>query len=118
MPIEGARFFGRKIDRYLELYADDSRLPLPVWPLILTVAPTEARASELRRATEAILRARTQMSGIGRAFRFTYLDALRGDEGPFGEIWQIPGRTGRFPLAGEPATVASVSVGRREGSGA
>jgi hypothetical protein len=115
---EGTRFFGRKIDRYLDLYRDDSRLALPVWPLILTVTPTEARASELRRATEAILRARTQVSGIGRAFRFTDLDALRGHKGPFDEIWQIPGRAGRFPLVEEPPTAARVSAWRREGSGA
>jgi hypothetical protein len=115
---EGTRFFGRKIDRYLDLYRDDSRLPLPVWPLILTVTLNEERASELRRATEAILRAQTQMSGIGRAFRFTSLDALRADTGPFGEIWQIPGRTGRFPLIDEPATVVDVPAERRESSGA
>jgi hypothetical protein len=113
---EGTRFFGRKIERYLDLYRDDSRLPLPVWPLILTVTRNEARASELRRASETILQAQTQMSGISRAFRFASLDALRGNVGPFGEIWQVAGRTGRFPLVDEPATAAVVPVERREGS--
>jgi hypothetical protein len=113
---EGTRFFGRKIDRYLDLYRDDSRLPLPVWPLILTVTRTEQRASELRRATEVIVQARIQMSGIGRAFRFTSLDALRADAGPFSEIWQIPGRTGRFPLIEEPATAADTQFSVERGA--
>ena len=95
---EGTRFFGRKIERYLDLYRDDSRLPFPVWPLILTVALTEARVSELRHATEVAVRARPQVSRVAGAFRFTSLDTLRGDVGPFGEIWQVTGRTGRFPL--------------------
>jgi len=111
---EGTRFFGRKIDRYLDLYRDDSRLPLPVWPLILTVAPSEARTSELHRASETVLRARPQMSRIARAFRFTSLGALRGGAGPFGEIWQVAGRSGRFPLIDEPAQSAGAPVERRE----
>lgn len=116
---EGTRFFGRKIERYLDLYRDDSRLALPVWPLILTVTPSAARASELRRATEVILRTRGDLLRIGRAFRFTSLDALRGDKGPFGEIWEVASRTARSPLIDEPvATAAEVSVERREGSGA
>jgi hypothetical protein len=115
---EGARFFGRKIDRYLDLYRDDSRLPLPVWPLILTVAPTAARASDLRRAAEVIVQARTQMSRIGPAFRFTSLDALRGSLGPFGEIWEVAGRSGRHPLTDQPATAADIPVDGRESSSA
>jgi hypothetical protein len=114
---EGTRFFARKIDRYLDLYRDDSRLRLPVWPLILTVAPSETRASELRRATEVAVRARPQMSGIERAFRFTSLDALRGDAGPLGEIWQVASRSGRFPLIDERAKSADASAERREDAG-
>jgi hypothetical protein len=107
---EGTRFFARKIERYLDLYGDDSRLRLPVWPLILTVAPSEARASELCRATEVALRARPQLSRIARAFRFTSLDALRRGAGPFGETWQVAGRTGRFPLIDEPTTAPGGQV--------
>jgi hypothetical protein len=113
---EGTRFFARKIDRYLDLYRDDSRLPLPVWPLVLTVAPSEARASELCRATEVAVRARPQMSRIARAFRFASLDALRQGAGPFGEIWQVAGRSGRFPLIDEPAKSADAAFERRETS--
>jgi hypothetical protein len=106
---EGTRHFGRKIDRYLDLYrGGDWRARLPVWPLILVVVPTETRASELRRSTEVIVQARAEGPRIIRAFRFTSLDALRGDAGPFAEIWQVAGRTGRFPLIDEPTTAAAV----------
>jgi hypothetical protein len=54
------------------------------------------------------------MSRIGRAFRFASLDALRGAAGPFGEIWQVAGRTGRFPLIDEPAKSADAAFERRE----
>ena len=116
---ERSRFFGRKIERYLDLYRGGSwRVRLPVWPLILTVTRTERRSSALRGATEAIFSGRTEASRISRAFRFTSLDALRGSVGPFGEIWQVAGRTGRFPLIDVPVTVVDVPVERPESSGA
>jgi hypothetical protein len=111
---EGTRYFGRKIDRYVDLYRGGGwRARLPVWPLILTVVPNETRASELRHATEVIVQARAEGRRIIRAFRFTSLDALRGDAGPFAEIWQVAGRTGRFPLIDEPATAADVPAEHR-----
>jgi hypothetical protein len=111
---EGTRYFGRKIDRYVDLYGGGGwRARLPVWPLILTVVPNETRASELRHATEVIVQARAEGRRIIRAFRFTSLDALRGDAGPFAEIWQVAGRTGRFPLIDEPATAADVPAEHR-----
>lgn len=116
---EGSRFFGRKIERYMDLYRDGSwRSRLPVWPLILTITRTEQRATELRRATDRIFSGRTELIGIARAFRFAPLDALRGSIGPFGEIWQLTGRSGRFPLIDEPVTTAAdVPVERRESGG-
>jgi hypothetical protein len=108
---EGSRFFSRKIERYLDLYREGSwRARLPVWPLILTVTRTEHRASQLCRASDAIFSA--DASRIAGAFRFTSLDALRGSAGPFGHIWQVAGRTGRFPLIDEPTTAADISVER------
>ena len=112
---ERSVYFGRKVDRYLDLYRDGRwRARLPVWPLVLTVTRTERRASELRRATEVILGARAEAGRITKAFRFTPLDALRGIGGPFAEIWQVAGRTGRFSLIDEPATPADVPAERRE----
>jgi hypothetical protein len=112
---ERSRFFGRKVERYLDLYREGSwRARLPVWPLILTVTRTERRASELCRATDAIFSGRAEASRISRAFRFASLDALRGGTGPFGEIWQVAGRTGRFPLVDEPAKSADATVERHE----
>ncbi len=101
---EGSRFFARKVGRYLELYRSGSwRGHLPLWPLTLTVTPTERRASELRRATEAVLLARPEGARIAKTFRFSSLDDLRGALGPLGEIWQVAGRSGRHPLINETA---------------
>jgi hypothetical protein len=113
---ERSRFFARKIERYLDLYRNASwRERLPVWPLILTVTRTERRASELSRASEAIFSGRAEASRISSAFRFASRDALGRDRGPFGDIWQVAGRTGRFPLVDEPA--ADVPIERRDGIG-
>jgi hypothetical protein len=115
---EGSRFFGRKIERYLDLYRQDSwRARLPVWPLVLTVTRTARRASELCRATDAIFSGRAEATRISRAFRFTSLDALRGDAGPFAEIWQVAERTGRFPLIDEPAKSGDAAAEHREDAG-
>jgi hypothetical protein len=105
---ERTRYFGRKIQRYIDLYLGGQwRERLPVWPLVLTVVPTEARARELRRASETVLEARPAASRVSRAFRFTSLDALRGMTGPFGEIWHVAGRSGLFPFIDEPTTAAA-----------
>jgi hypothetical protein len=105
----GSRFFGRRIERYLDVYRwRPWRERLPVWPLVLTVTRTERRASELRRASEAIFRGRPEASRISRGFRFTSLDALRGNPGPLGAIWQIAGRTGRSPFIDKPVPAAAI----------
>jgi hypothetical protein len=115
---ERSRFFGRKIEGYLDLYRHDSwRARLPVWPLILTVTRTDRRAGELHRATDAIFSSRTEAARVARAFRFASLDALRGGTGPFGEIWQVAGRSGRFPLIDDPVKTADASAERREDTG-
>jgi hypothetical protein len=97
---EGSRFFEGKVARYLDLYRSGTwRDHLPVWPLVLTVTPSERRAVELRRATERVLSTRKEGPLIGRAFRFGALEDVRGARGPLHEIWQVAARTGRHPLS-------------------
>ncbi|MDP9280694.1 MAG: replication-relaxation family protein [Chloroflexota bacterium] len=53
---EGTRFFGRKVERYVRLYRDGAWTAfLRVWPVVLTITPTDARAASLRDATTAAL---------------------------------------------------------------
>ncbi len=96
---ERTRVFSRKVAGYLDLYRSGTwRAHLPVWPLVLTVTPSERRATNLRRATEALLRARPEGARIAQAFRFAALEDLRSASGPLAEIWQVAGRAGRHPL--------------------
>jgi hypothetical protein len=110
---EGSRFFEGKVARYLELYRSNTwRQHLPVWPLVLTVTPSEHRATELRRATERLLSTYSEGSWIAAAFLFGALDDVRGAPGPLGEIWQVAGRPGRHAMSDAvrraEATVADV----------
>ncbi len=98
---EGTRRFGRKIGRYIEVYRGGAwRSHLPVWPVVLTVAPSETRATALRRVTESILSLPPNAARITKAmeFDFTSLPDLLCPAGPLGEIWQVAGRAGRHPL--------------------
>jgi len=53
---EGTRFFARKMTRYLDLYRSGAwRAFMRIWPLILAVTLTEARAASLHAATDAAL---------------------------------------------------------------
>jgi hypothetical protein len=101
LATEGTRFFARKIGRYLDLCVDGSwRKQLPRWPLVLTVAPTMARADALKAATEPLLRRPYYAARHARTaeFLFTSLGALCGPCSPLGPIWRIPGRDGLHPL--------------------
>jgi len=108
---EGGRFFGAKVDRYLDLYhAGGWRERLPVWPLILTVTISDRRAAELSRVTERRLVTRAEHPLLASVFRFGALGALRGDEGPFGPIWHVPGSTDLRPLRLTGAAVAGAAT--------
>ena len=101
--------FARKISAYLEWnWSGTWRDHLAVWPVVLVITPDALRAVSLRRATEIVLRG---FGGDGTEFRFAALGHLR-EAGPFGEIWQVAGRTGQHPLIeGEPeASVAESAM--------
>lgn len=101
LATEGSRVFARKIDRYLDLCRSrEWQTHLPVWPIVLTVAPNASRAGALRRVTATLLEAQHDSERIAKlvAFAFTSLDELLGQDGPFGAIWQFAGRSGRQPM--------------------
>jgi len=101
LATEGTRFFARKIGRYLDLCVGGSwRKDLSRWPLVLTVAPTMARADALKAATEPLVRRPYYAARLARTaeFLFTSLGALCGPCSPLGPIWRIPGREGLHPL--------------------
>jgi hypothetical protein len=101
LATEGTRFFARKIARYVDLYVDGSwRKQLARWPLVLTVAPTMARAAALQAATEPLLRRPYYAARLARTaeFLFTSLGALCGPCSPLGPIWRAAGRDGLHPL--------------------
>ncbi len=96
---ERTRVFTRKVANYCDLYRGGSwRAHLPVWPLVLTVTPSEQHATDLRCATESVIRARPEGARIAGAFRFTALEDIRTTSDPLGEIWQVVGRAGRHRL--------------------
>lgn len=93
--------FARKIDGYLDVFRDGSwRTLLPVWPLVLTVTQSEARATALRRATESLLASQPDAEEIASAseFGFSSLAGLLGPLGPLGKIWQVAGKSGLQPV--------------------
>ncbi|HJQ21973.1 MAG TPA: replication-relaxation family protein [Gemmatimonadaceae bacterium] len=68
---EGTRYFAKKIPRYLDLYRSSAwRTFIPVWPLVLTVTPTDTRAQSLCSATYAALRYEYARPQTGSTFRF------------------------------------------------
>jgi len=98
---EGSRFFSGKILRYLDLHASGRwRGSLAVWPLTLTLTPTERRAFELCAATAVALSSRPDAPPAS-AFRFAPVDDVRG-RGPLNRIWFAPARRGRQGIAELP----------------
>jgi hypothetical protein len=98
---EGSRVFGRKIDRYLELYrSGEWRAHLRVWPLVITVTPSPTRAALLRRASATVLDAQYDRDGLtGRvAFGFSTIEDVLGASGPLGPIWRLAGGADRGRL--------------------
>lgn len=105
--------FAMKIARYLGLYHSGSwRERLPLWPMILTVTPTVARATSLRRTTEVVLTAAPDGTELARVteFRFAAAAHLHEDVGPLGAIWQVAGHLGFEPLI-EVEIASAVDVG-------
>lgn len=84
------------------------RANLPLWPRVITVTTTAARATMLREATEHVLSTRFgRMHDGAPAFSFASLDDVLGPAGPKGQIWQVAGRPGLHPLF-PPAPVATL----------
>src|SRR2546425_2968886 len=101
LATEGSRVFAWKIRRYLNLYRGGSWIKhVKVWPAVLTIAPSQARAKILRRVTETVLGAQLFRDRLMRAteFDFTTLDELLGLNGPLGAIWSVAGQSGLHPL--------------------
>ncbi len=101
LATEGSRVFARKIDRYLDLCRSrDWRTHLPIWPIVLTIAPTASRAGALRRVTATLLERQHDRDRIAKLAQFAFcsLDELLGPSGPIGVIWQFAGRSGRQPM--------------------
>jgi hypothetical protein len=70
---EGSRVFGRKVDRYLDLYRNGEwRAHLPVWPLVITVTVSPTRAALLRRATATVLDAQYDSDHIKQVTGFAF----------------------------------------------
>jgi len=98
---EGTRFFGRKVGRYLDLYRGGAwRAYVPVWPRILIVTSTDARAASLCATTTATLRSQLLSAQFTQAteFFFCSIDAIRGKSGPFAALWRVAGAEEPRPL--------------------
>jgi hypothetical protein len=98
---EGTRFFAMKVNRYIELYRSGSwQAHLRIWPVVVTVTQSKARATALRCATEAVLSSQPDAEHItkGTEFDFCSLEDLLGLSGPLGAIWQVAGRPGLHAL--------------------
>lgn len=122
---EGTRFFARKIGRYVDLYESGAwREFLRVWPRILTVTLTDARAVSLHRATEALLKSRYPYSSSLNCY-FLSVDALRGagiralchasyqkERQPLIDIEDIATRTARAVSANPSTDPRTVDDGR------
>ena len=75
---EGTRFFARKMGRYVDLHAGGAwREFIRVFPQIVTVTLTEARAASLHRATLAFMRSQYAYSALPLHASFVSIDALR-----------------------------------------
>jgi hypothetical protein len=102
LATEGTRFYTAKIRRYVDLYRGGAwRSHLPTWPAVLTITPTEHRATALRVAAESVLALHADRVARATKFAFAFLDDLVGPSGPLGAIWQVAGREGLLRLIPE-----------------
>jgi hypothetical protein len=80
--------FAEKVRRYVDLYtADEWRVALTTWPLVLTVTTSDAHARALARVAERVAAVQGG-SRIARSFRFTSYDELQR-RGPFAMVWHV-----------------------------
>jgi hypothetical protein len=97
----------------MRLYSDGAwRAFLRVWPVVLTITPTDARAVALRDATTAALD-RSPYSSRGMIFKFCAIAALQGETGPFAAVWRVAGERSCFlsvPQSGSPPRVVRNAV--------
>lgn len=96
LATERPRYFNEKIGRYLDLLqAATWRKAFETWPIVLTVAPTEARAAVLATTTERYLTRRADWGRLAPVteFAFSSLPQLE-DVGVLGKAWQVVGRDG------------------------
>ena len=106
---EGTRFFGRKIQRYLDLFRSSSwRHHLPIWPVIITVTPSEVRTAALQRCTETVLARQSDHDKLRAETEFAFAALPRlVAEGPLAKIWRVAGRSDEHFLLG--ATVSGMN---------
>lgn len=97
---EGTRFFGRKIERYIELFRAGSwQKRFPIWPVVLIVTPTTQRLAALKRTTENAIEREPDAEKLwGRLeFAFAALSKVLA-ESPLASIWTVAGKTAETGL--------------------
>jgi Replication-relaxation len=106
---EHNRTFAGKLRRYLELQRGGTwHRSFPVWPYVLIVATSPARAAQLRRIAElvSIDHSGTWRGGAG-AFHFAALVDLLADAGPLAPIWRTVHELESVSLLRSPTDLAS-----------
>ena len=104
---EGTRFFARKVQKYIELYADGAwRSVVPHWPVVLTVTQTDTRARSLCVAAASTLE-QNPFSSRGMRFKFCAIETIQGAAGPIAALWRVAGEKELSPLAAEQVSAAS-----------
>ena len=120
---ERPRRFAQKIAKYLAAYRSASwRQRMTAWPLVLTITPDPARATELRCSTEELLELERRAGRTANAAEFDFTELAALQAGPLGPIWQVAGKAGRHPLipcdeAGTPDPSPGSLDGRPEAYG-
>ncbi len=100
---------GRRFSRYLDLCEGGAwQAQIPVWPLVLVLAETRARATQLRRVCELAVARPPRRSAASATFRFATLGHLTADASVERAIWQVVGSEARVSLlADTPASLDS-----------
>lgn len=99
---EGTRFFARKIARYVELFRGGTwRERFPIWPLVLTITPSQQRATALKRATEVLIERQSDATRLIKQTEFGFAALPRViTESPLAAIWSAAGKGADQPLLG------------------
>ena len=107
LATEGSRVIAEKVAHYLELYrSGEWRRHLPVWPIVLTVTPSDAREATLRRVAATVIGAQYDVERIKGAVEFAFcgIDEVVGPTGPLGAIWRFAGKNERETIFGPRPT--------------